>query len=174
MFQDFAHVDLSLQQSVGIGWLPDVDSPAAVLAAVDRARADRVVQRVGGVQQIVGSGYADGEELSGGEWQSIGFARALMRTDSLLMSLDEPGSALDALAEQRMCDAYQVCAADTAASVGGVTLFVTHRLSTVRLADLIIVLDDGSVIESGSHDELVARGGAYADLFALQRRAYTS
>jgi ATP-binding cassette, subfamily B, bacterial len=171
LFQDFARVELSLQHSVGIGRLPDVDSTPAVLAAADRAGAAALVDQLG-TDTVLGTGYADGRELSGGQWQSIGFARTLMRTDPILLTLDEPAAALDALAEQRLVDAYQATAAEVAATVGGVTVFVTHRMSTVRLADRIVVLDAGRVVEHGSHAELLERGGRYAQLWTLQSRAY--
>ena len=172
LFQDFARVELTLQHSVGIGRLPDVDAPDAVIAAAGRAGADDLLASVGGVGAMLGSGYADGRDLSGGQWQSIGFARTLMRTDPVLLTLDEPAAALDALAEQRLVDAYQATAAEVAARVGGVTVFVTHRLSTVRLADRIVVLEGGRVVEQGSHAELLALDGRYARLWALQARAY--
>ncbi len=172
LFQDFARLELSLQHSVGVGRLAEIDDREAVRAAVRRAGATAVVDRVGGPDAILGTGYADGSDLSGGQWQSVGFARTLMRPEPLLLSLDEPGSALDALAEQRMCDAYQATSRDVAVGVGAVTIFVTHRMSTVRLADLIVVLHEGQVVEQGTHDELVARGGRYAELFRLQSRAY--
>ncbi|MGY4644185.1 ABC transporter ATP-binding protein [Cellulomonas sp. URHB0016] len=171
LFQDFARVELSLQHSVGIGRLADVDSQAAVTAAAASAGATATVERVG-LDGVLGLGYADGDDLSGGQWQSVGFARTLMRTDPLLLTLDEPAAALDALAEQRLVDAYQATAAEVAATVGGVTIFVTHRMSTVRLADRIVVMDGGRVVEQGSHTDLLAAGGRYADLWALQARAY--
>ncbi|WUW37826.1 ABC transporter ATP-binding protein/permease [Micromonospora rifamycinica] len=173
LFQDFARIDLTLQHSVGVGHLPDVDSREAVTAAMHRARATALLERIGDTGALIGSGYGDGTELSGGQWQRVGFARAVMRTEPMLLSLDEPGHSLDALAEQQVCDAYQATAREVAARVGGVTLFVTHRMSTVRLADLIVVLDGGRVVERGTHDELVAAGGRYAELFHLQSRAYT-
>lgn len=97
-----------------------------------------------------------------------------MRDDPALLVLDEPAAALDALAEQRLVDAYQATAAEVAAVVGGVTIFVTHRLSTVRLADQVVVLDAGRVVEQGSHADLVATDGPYARLWTLQSRAYTT
>jgi ATP-binding cassette, subfamily B, bacterial len=90
----------------------------------------------------------------------------------MLLSLDEPAHALDALAEQRMLDAYRAAAREIAVEIGGVMVFVTHRLSTVRLADLIVVLDGGRVCEAGTHDDLLALGGRYAELFSMQSRAY--
>lgn len=170
LYQDFARVELSLQQSIGIGRLDSVDDPETVRAALVRTGAPLAEELALG--DMLGIGYDDGRELSGGQWQNVGFARSLMRDDPLLLILDEPAAALDALAEQRLVDAYQSTAAEVAARVGGVTLFVTHRMSTVRLADRIVVLDGGRVVEHGSHPELIAAGGRYAELWALQARAY--
>lgn len=171
LYQDFARVELALRESVGIGHLPTAFADDEVTSALGRARADRLGEQIG-LDGVLGSGYADGRDLSGGQWQTVGFARTLMRPDPLLLVLDEPGSALDALAEQRLVDAYQETAREVAATVGGVTVFVTHRLSTVQLADRIVVLDEGRMVEQGSHEELLAAGGRYAHLWELQARAY--
>ncbi|MDQ0425372.1 MULTISPECIES: ABC transporter ATP-binding protein [Cellulomonas] len=171
LHQDFARVELGLRESVGIGHLPAGFAHEAVGAALDRARADGLGEQVG-LDGVLGTGYADGRDLSGGQWQAVGFARTLMRPDPLLLVLDEPGSALDALAEQRLVDAYQETAREVAATVGGVTVFVTHRLSTVQLADHIVVLEGGRVVEQGTHGQLLVAGGRYADLWGLQARAY--
>jgi ATP-binding cassette subfamily B protein len=174
LFQDFARLDFVLRESVGVGDLDDIDDAEAVSSALARARADAVIERVGhDLESLIGHGYGDGAELSGGQWQSVGLARTLMRRRPVLLSLDEPASALDPEAEQLMCDTYQKTARDVAMDVGGVTIFVTHRLSTVKLADLIVVLDGGRAVEIGTHEDLVASGGRYAGLFALQSRAYS-
>ncbi|MGI5401447.1 ATP-binding cassette domain-containing protein [Streptomyces sp. CA-135486] len=172
LFQDFAKVELSLQHSVGIGHLPEVESREAVRVAVDRAGASVLADQLGDPDALLGNGYGDGQDLSGGQWQRIGFARTLMRTRPMLLALDEPASALDALAEQRLVDAYQAMAKEVAISVGGVTLFVTHRLSTVRLADSVVVLHGGRIVEQGTHDALITLDGQYAELYASQARAY--
>jgi len=172
LYQDFARIELSLQHSVGVGRLDAVDDADAVSRALQRTGSPLASELA--VDDLLGLGYGDGRDLSGGQWQSLGFARALMRDDPLLMVLDEPAAALDALAEQQLVDAYQATAADVAARVGGVTIFVTHRLSTVRLADRIVVLADGRVVEQGSHADLLRSGGRYADLWAMQSRAYAT
>ena len=173
LYQDFARVELTLQHSGGVGRLADVDDEQAVARAVRRADVGALADDLA-PQDVLGSGYAEGRDLSGGQWQSLGFARTLMRDDPALLVLDEPAAALDALAEQRLVDAYQATAAEVAAVVGGVTIFVTHRLSTVRLADQVVVLDAGRVVEQGSHADLVAAEGPYARLWTLQSRAYTT
>ena len=173
LYQDFARVELTLQHSVGVGRLADVDDEQAVARAVRRADVGALADDLA-PQDVLGSGYAEGRDLSGGQWQSLGFARTLMRDEPALLVLDEPAAALDALAEQRLVDAYQATAAEVAAVVGGVTIFVTHRLSTVRLADQVVVLDAGRVVEQGSHADLVAADGPYAHLWSLQSRAYTT
>jgi ATP-binding cassette, subfamily B, bacterial len=171
LFQDFARFELELRESVGLGRLADLGDDDAVRAAVHRARADALLERLG-PGDLLGRGYGDGTELSGGQWQAVGFSRTMMRAAPLLLCLDEPGHALDPFAEQRVVDAYQEVAREVAERVGGVTLFVTHRLSTVRLADLVVVLHDGRVAELGPHDELRRAGGRYADLWAMQADAY--
>ncbi|MFD8782874.1 ABC transporter ATP-binding protein [Kitasatospora sp. NPDC059599] len=173
LFQDFARFNLTAQQSVGVGRLDRIDSAEAVHRAVELAgAADTVAALPEGLDSLLGKEYGPGTELSGGQWQRIGLARTLMRPDALLMCLDEPASALDPQAEALLCDAYQRASAHMAATVGGVTVFVTHRLSTVRMADTIVLLEDGRVRETGSHQELLALGGRYAELFALQSKAY--
>jgi ATP-binding cassette, subfamily B, bacterial len=174
LFQDFARLNFTAQESVGVGRLEQIASTAAVADAVRRARAEDVLRILpDGLSSYLGSEYGDGSELSGGQWQSIGLARTVMRTTPLLMCLDEPSSALDPHAEERMCDAYYRSARELARQVGGITVFVTHRLSIVRLADTIIVLEAGRVIELGDHASLMAMGGRYAELFTMQAQAYS-
>jgi ATP-binding cassette subfamily B protein len=130
----------------------------------------------------LGPTWADGVEVSFGQWQKLGLARGFMRDHPLLLVLDEPTAALDAETEHALFERYAVAArgdgAGDAPSGGGaedgrITILVSHRFSTVRMADLIVVLDGARVVEVGSHADLVARGGQYAQLYAIQAAAYS-
>jgi ATP-binding cassette subfamily B protein len=172
-FQDFVRFELVAQESIGVGDLPFVEDLDAVNAAVQRAAAADVVERLpDGLGTQLGRSYADGAELSGGQWQKVALARAMMRERPLLLILDEPTSALDAHAEHELFERYADSARSVAKATGGIAVFVSHRFSTVRMADLIVVVDEGRIVEQGSHAELVARGGVYAELFSLQASAY--
>jgi ATP-binding cassette subfamily B protein len=146
---------------------------AAVLAAVDRADARDVVRGLPeGLHTHLGKSYTDGSELSGGQWQKVALARAMMRESPLLLILDEPTSALDAHAEHALFERYAHTARSVGQATGAVTVFVSHRFSTVLMADLILVVSDGEIAERGSHAELLRLGGTYAELFELQAVAY--
>ncbi|MBY8881446.1 ATP-binding cassette domain-containing protein [Actinacidiphila acidipaludis] len=172
LFQDFEHFDFRLGESIGIGDVPHVDDGDRIGAAVRRAGAESVVRRVGSLDGHVGRRYTDGTELSGGQWQSLAFARTLMKRRPLVLSLDEPAHSLDPVAEQRLQDAYEETARSYAHTSGAVTFYVTHRLSTVKSADFVLVLRDGRVEAFGPHNELLSAGGYYAELFRMQARAY--
>ncbi|MDX6398460.1 MAG: ATP-binding cassette, subfamily bacterial [Gaiellaceae bacterium] len=172
-FQDFVRFELVAQESIGVGDLPLVADRDAVAAAVERAAAADVVERLpDGLETQLGKTHTDGAELSGGQWQKVALARAMMRERPLLLILDEPTSALDAHAEHELFERYAESARAVARATGAIAVFVSHRFSTVRMADLIVVVAEGRVVERGSHEELVARGGVYAELFALQAAAY--
>ncbi|MGW0836126.1 ABC transporter ATP-binding protein [Streptomyces prunicolor] len=172
LFQDFARLEYTLRENVGVGDLGRLDEDLVLLDGLQRAGAGPLLQRVpGGLEGPLGRGYTDGVELSGGQWQSLGLARATLREEPLLQVLDEPAAALDAAAEHAIFERYAGSARQVG-SQGGVTLFVSHRFSTVRMADRIVVLRDGTVSETGSHAELMTEHGLYAELFALQARSY--
>jgi ATP-binding cassette subfamily B protein len=172
-FQDFAHFELVARESVGVGELTLMHDEEAVLAAVDRAHAHDVIRTLpNGLETHLGKSYTDGSELSGGQWQKVALARAMMRELPLLLILDEPTSALDAHAEHALFERYAHSARAVGRATGAVTLFVSHRFSTVFMADLILVLRDGEIAERGSHAELIRLGGTYAELFELQATAF--
>jgi ATP-binding cassette subfamily B protein len=171
-FQDFFRFELIAQQSIGTGDLPRIDQRVAAEVAVDRAGADDVVDRLGtGLDRQLGPTWPDGADLSFGQWQKVALARGFMRDEPLLLILDEPTAALDAETEHSLFERFSA-AARGADSNGRVTVLVSHRFSTVRMADLIVVLDGARLVEAGSHEDLVARGGLYADLYAAQAKAY--
>ncbi|XVS61174.1 ABC transporter ATP-binding protein [Actinosynnema sp. CA-299493] len=172
-FQDFVRYEFPAQHVVGLGDLPRLSSEPAVRAALARANATGVLDDLpDGLRTRLGKSYADGAELSGGQWQKLALGRAMMREAPLLLVLDEPTSALDPEAEHVLFQRYADHAERVAGRTGGITVFVSHRFSTVRTADLIIVVGDGRVVETGDHATLTARGGLYAELFALQAKAY--
>jgi ATP-binding cassette subfamily B protein len=174
-FQDFVRFELRAGQTVGVGDLPRRDDERAVLAALDRARATDVVRRLEqGLDTQLGKSWTDGTELSGGQWQKLALARAMMRPAPLLLVLDEPTSALDAEAENLLFERYAANARRLGGATGAITVLVSHRFSTVRMADLIVVVDAGRVTEVGDHQMLMARGGLYAELYALQASAFSN
>jgi ATP-binding cassette subfamily B protein len=173
LFQDFYRFEFTLREGIGLGQVDRLDDDRAVAGAVTRARAGAVVDALpGGLDGYTGRGYADGSDLSGGQWQTIGLARCLMRERPLLLILDEPAAALDATAEHALFERYAAASAAAARHTGGITILISHRFSTAAMADAIAVLDHGRLVEHGRHADLLARGGSYAELFRLQARAY--
>jgi ATP-binding cassette subfamily B protein len=171
-FQDFAQFELFARETVGVGQLSHVDDATAVETALARSGADGVIPALpDGLQTQLGRTWPGGVDLSGGQWQQLALGRAFMRQEPLLVIFDEPTAAIDAPTEHALFERFTE-AARSGASRGTVTLIISHRFSTVRMADLIVVMDKGSVREMGSHAELVRRGGLYAELYALQARAY--
>jgi ATP-binding cassette, subfamily B, bacterial len=172
-FQDFARFSLPAVESVGVADLPEVSSEPLALAALDRAGAAGLdAQLPEGLSTYIGGPYTGGHNLSGGQWQKLALGRAMRAPDPLLVVLDEPTASLDAHAEQALFDRYTEAASGYAAASGTITLLVSHRFATVRMADLIVYLEEGHATEAGTHDELVAGGGRYAELFTLQASAY--
>jgi ATP-binding cassette subfamily B protein len=175
-FQDFFRFEFSAQHSVGLGDLPRLDNEAAVTDAVRKAGADDVVDRLPeGLHSQLGSTWPGGQELSFGQWQKLALSRGYMRAAPLLMVLDEPTAALDAETEHELFERYADAARvdeSRGSDVGSITILVSHRFSTVRMADLIVVLDGARLAEVGSHDELMKRDGPYADLYRIQAAAY--
>ena len=171
-FQDFFRFELHAQSAVGVGDEPRIDDRAAVTGAVDRAGADDVVERLArGLDTQLGPTWDEGVEVSHGQWQKLALARGFMREEPLVLILDEPTSALDAETEHALFERYATMSQDGDAQ-GRVTVLVSHRFSTVRMADLIVVLSGSKVVEVGSHDDLLAAAGTYADLYSIQAASY--
>jgi ATP-binding cassette subfamily B protein len=170
-FQDFVHFELLVRESVGVGDLPRITDTQAVLTALERSSAEFAQGLGSGLETQLGRSWEDGTDLSGGEWQKLALSRAMMRDYPLLTIFDEPTSALDPQTEHAMFERIARQTREQAAG-GGITLLISHRFSTVRMADLIVVLKQGRVVEQGSHEELMARPGLYAELYGLQARAY--
>jgi len=171
-FQDFLKLELIAQESIGAGDLPRVTDREAVMAAASRAGATDVVEGLAlGLDTQFGHRFG-GAELSGGQWQKVAIGRAMMRESPLLLALDEPTGALDPLAEQQIFQSYTELARELGRSTGAITVLVSHRFSTVRMADLIVVLDEGAIREVGDHAALVAANGLYAELYELQAQHY--
>ena len=171
-FQDHARFELLAHEAVGVADTATVGDRESALASLHRAGAADVVDAMpGGLDTPLGPSL-DGADLSGGQWQKLALGRAVHRPDPLLLVLDEPTSALDAEAEHRLFDTYAAAARRTATETGAITVLVSHRFSTVRGADLIVVMEDGAVVEVGTHTELRAARGRYAELYELQAAAY--
>ncbi len=166
IFQDFVRYDFILRENIGVSQIDALSDEARIREAAKRSLADSVVQRVPqGYDQMLGKRFDTGVELSGGEWQKVALARAYMREAQVLI-LDEPTAALDARAE------YEVFLRFAELTKGRMAVLISHRFSTVRMADRILVLKGGELVDDGTHDELVARGGLYAELFSLQAAGY--
>lgn len=172
-FQDHGRFEFVLQEAVGVGWLPSLESPIEVTHALDLAAADDLS---GGLPQglatQLGPAWPRGVDLSGGQWQKVALARAMMRDAPLLLLLDEPAAALDPDAERQLFESWMKRARHLGQSVGAISILISHRLSTVRRADRIIVLAGGRLVEQGDHGELLQLDGIYAELFRLQAAAY--
>jgi ATP-binding cassette subfamily B protein len=176
-FQDFFRFEFKARHTVGVGDMPRMDDETAVITAVGRAGADDVVVHLrSGLETQLGSTWPGGVEVSVGQWQKLALARGFMRDHPLLLVLDEPTAALDAETEHALFERYAAAARGSGPHVSGadgrITILVSHRFSTVRMADLIVVLDGARVAEVGTHEDLMARGGQYAELYGMQAAAY--
>jgi ATP-binding cassette subfamily B protein len=176
-FQDFFRFEFRARHSVGVGDVPRLDDELAVVTAVGRAGANDVIGGLtAGLETQLGPTWPQGVEVSFGQWQKLALARGFMRDQPLLLVLDEPTAALDAETEHALFERYAAATGHRKGSAvnddGRITILVSHRFSTVRMADLIVVLDGARVAEVGTHDELMAKGGPYAELYGIQAAAY--
>ena len=173
-FQDFARFELRAVETVGVGHLPSVEDEGRVGQAMARvADSDSPRWLPDGLATRLGSSWG-GRELSGGQWQTMALARGAMRPGPLLLVLDEPTASLDPRAEHRVFQRYGEIARRAARATGAITIMVTHRFASATAADLILVLRQGRLEEQGTHNELMARNGMYAELYGLQARTYLS
>jgi ATP-binding cassette subfamily B protein len=177
-FQDFFRFEFRAAQSIGLGDVPRIASEPALTAAVARAGAEDVIARFpSGLEAQLGATWPGGIEVSFGQWQKLALARGFMRDRPLLLVLDEPTAALDAETEHALFESFASAARGEGAGAsdagdGRITILVSHRFSTVRMADLIVVLDGARLVEMGTHEALMAKRGQYAELYAIQKDAY--
>ncbi len=168
LFQDFARYALSAQDNIGFGDLPNRADSARVLQAANNAGADPLISELDkGYDTVLGKMFTGGVDLSGGQWQKIGLARAFMSQAQVLI-LDEPTAAVDAIAEHDLFERFRQL------TQGKMTFLVSHRFSTVRMADRIVVLEKGEIIETGTHEQLMKKQGRYEEMFRLQAESYTT
>jgi ATP-binding cassette subfamily B protein len=166
IFQDFMRYEMTARENIAIGRVEEVDNLALLRTAARKSMADNVIARLPrGYEQMLGARFDGGMDLSGGEWQKVALARAYLRNAQLLI-LDEPTAALDARSE------FEVFHRFAELTTGKMALFISHRFSTVRMADRIVVLDNGGIAEEGSHDQLAGMGGRYAEMFEMQAASY--
>ncbi|HCI79279.1 MAG TPA: multidrug ABC transporter permease, partial [Ktedonobacter sp.] len=166
IFQDYVTYYMNARENIGVGRIEEIEDKELVTSAARKSGANAVIEKLpDGYETMLGKWFDKGMQLSGGEWQKVALARAFMR-DARILVLDEPTSALDAQAEAEVFSHFRVL------TEGKTALFISHRFSTVRLADRILVLENGSILENGSHNQLMALNGRYAELFNLQAEAY--
>jgi ATP-binding cassette subfamily B protein len=166
IFQDFVRYEISARENIGVGRIDEINNEMLVSEAARKSLADAVVAKLpNGLHQMLGRRFEGGTDLSGGEWQKFALARAYMR-DAQVLILDEPTASLDARSEYEVFQHFVELAQDC------MTVLVSHRFSTVRIAQRILVLDDGQIREQGTHEQLLERGGRYAESFNLQAEGY--
>jgi ATP-binding cassette subfamily B protein len=166
IFQDFMRYEMTARENIAVGRIELIDNLPLLQQSAQKSMADEVVGKLSsGYEQMLGRRFDGGVDLSGGEWQKVALARAYLR-DAQVLILDEPTSALDARSE------YEVFQRFAELTAGKIALFISHRFSTVRMADRIVVLENGRVAEEGDHDALTQLGGRYAEMFELQAASY--
>ena len=166
IFQDFMRYEMTARENVAVGRIEELHDTGRIVAAARKSLADEVIAKLPeGYEQMLGRRFHSGMDISGGEWQRLALARAYLR-DAQVLILDEPTAALDARSE------YEVFARFAELTEGKMTLFISHRFSTVRMADRIVLLRDGRIAEDGNHNQLIALGGQYAEMFELQAASY--
>jgi ATP-binding cassette subfamily B protein len=166
IFQDFMRYEMTAAENSGVGRVEKILDRDRISVSAHKGMADEVVSKLDrGMDQLLGRRFDGGVDLSGGEWQRIALARAYMR-DAQLLILDEPSAALDAKLE------FEVFSRFADLTEGKMALLISHRFSTVRMVDRILVLENGAIAEQGSHDQLMAKGGRYAEMFDLQAAGY--
>src|SRR5262249_4111781 len=167
IFQDFNQYQLQLRENVGVGSVEHLDDVERIRRATERGGADELVTALTeGLETPLGRWFQNGAELSGGQWQKVALSRAFMREQADILVLDEPTAALDAEAEHAVFTRFRSLAQ------GRTTILISARFPTVRMADRIVVIEGGRIIEEGTHQDLVAAGGRYAHLFSLQAQGY--
>src|ERR1700691_270004 len=166
IFQDFMRYEMTAAENIAVGRIEDLDNQFLIRAAANKSLAEQTIRRLpNGFDQVLGSRFEGGVDLSGGEWQKIALARAYLR-DAQLLILDEPTAALDARSEHEVFQRFAEL------TKGKMSLLISHRFSTVRMADRVLVLADGEIAEEGKHDQLMKSGGQYAEMFELQAANY--
>jgi ATP-binding cassette, subfamily B, bacterial len=166
IFQDFVRYEMPASDNIAIGRIAERDNRFRIRAAAMKSLADDVISKLPKrYEQVLGCRFEGGVDLSGGEWQKLALARAYLR-DAQVLILDEPTAALDARSEREVFERFAEL------TTGKTSLLISHRFSTVRMADRIMVLNGGRVAEQGPHDRLIERGGLYAEMFEMQAASY--
>ncbi len=166
IFQDFARYEMTVSENIAIGQIEERDNSFRIRAAAHKSLAETFIRNLPKrYEQPLGSRFEEAIDLSGGEWQKMALARAYLR-DAQLLILDEPTAALDAKSEHEVFERFAEL------TIGKMALLISHRFSTVRMADRIIVLESGAIVEQGTHDALIQKGGRYSEMFELQAASY--